>query len=126
MRYTAEGWNRAEAAMRNIVLVVTALLLLPAPAHAATYPIAGKWAYDTSSGAGPIPCAHHAMIEFAGSRRFETGGKAPPDYRLVSVERKVDDTYRIVDRFFNGMQNGKVAYTLRRIDPDRIEIKHEI
>ena len=42
------------------------------------------------------------------------------------MEHESDDSYRIVDRFFNGMQDGKVAYTLRRVDPDRIEINHQM
>ena len=92
---------------------------------AANYPISGKWAYDGSSGSGRIECRNHPTIAFAGDRRFETGGKAPPDYRNVSVEHTAEATYRIVDRFFTGMQNGKVAYTLRVVDSDHIEIKHE-
>ena len=112
--------------MWKIVIVVGATLLCTAPGNAENYPLGGKWAYDTSSGTGPIDCKNHSTIEFSGNRRFETGGKAPPDYRNVSVEHETDNSYRIVDRFFNGMQNGKVAYTLRRIDSDRIEIKHEI
>jgi len=112
--------------MKKSVIVIAATLLCAADGHAETYPLGGKWAYDNSSGSGPIDCGNHATIEFSGDRRFETGGKAPPDYRNVSVEHESDDSYRIVDRFFNGMQDGKVAYTLRRVDPDRIEIHHQM
>jgi hypothetical protein len=112
--------------MKSIALVFAASLPFVGIASAENYPIAGKWAYDNSSGSGPIDCSNHSTIEFAGQRRFETGGKVPPDYRNVSVEHRSDDSYRIVDRFFNGMQDGKVAYTLRRLDPDHIEIRHEI
>jgi hypothetical protein len=111
--------------MKPVVVAFAVVLLLATGASAANYPISGKWAYDSSSGSGPIECRNHSVIEFAGDRRFETGGKAPPDYRNVSVEH-TGATYRIVDRFFTGMQNGKVAYTLRRVDPDRIEIRHEM
>jgi hypothetical protein len=112
--------------MWKIVIVIGTTLLCAAPANAENYPLGGKWAYDNSTGSGPIDCSKHSTIEFSGNRRFETGGRAPPDYRNVSVEHESDDSYRIVDRFFNGMQDGKVAYTLRRIDPDHIEIKHEM
>ncbi len=112
--------------MKKSVIAIAAILLCTAQGSAATYPVSGKWAYDDSSGSGPIACKNHSTIEFAGNRRFETGGRAPPDYVNVSVAQEGDAMYRIVDRFYNGMQDGKVAYTLRRIDPDRIEIKHEM
>jgi hypothetical protein len=111
--------------MKSTAVAFAASLLLVTAASAANYPISGKWAYDGSSGPGPTECRNHSTIEFAGDRRFETGGKAPSDYRNVSVEHTGKTTYRIVDRFFTGMQNGKVAYTLRLVDTDHIEIKHE-
>ena len=112
--------------MRKLVIAIGATLLGAAPGYAAIYPLTGKWAYDSSSGSGPVNCGSRSTIEFAGNRRFETGGVAPPDYRNVSVEQRTDGSYRIVDRFFNGMQDGKVVYTLRRLDADRIEIRHEM
>ena len=112
--------------MKPIAIACAASALFATGAVAANYPISGKWAYDNSSGTGPIECRNHSIIEFAGDRRFETGFKAPPDYRNVSVERTAATTYRIVDRFFTGMQNGKVAYTLRLVDADHIEISHEM
>jgi hypothetical protein len=111
--------------MRKTAIVIATLTLGVVPGHAQTYPLSGKWAYDGSAGSGPTACANHATVEFSGDRRFETGGKAPPDYKNVSVEQESKDSYRIVDRFFNGMQDGKVAYTLRRVDPDHIQITHE-
>ena len=110
--------------MKTIVIAVGALTLSLAVAQAATYPLSGKWGYDSSSGAGPIDCNNRSVIEFAGDRRFETGGKAPPDYRNVSVDQINSTTFRVVDMFFTGMQHGNVVYTLRIIDHDRIEIQH--
>jgi hypothetical protein len=112
--------------MWPIAIAFVVSLLFPSAGSAANYPLSGKWAYDGSSGTGPIECRDHSIVVFAGDRRFETGGKAPPDYRNVSVEKKDATTYRIVDRFFTGMQNGKVAYRLRLVDPAHIEIRHEI
>jgi hypothetical protein len=112
--------------MKTIAIIVGLALLLVGGAQAATYPISGKWAYDSSSEPGGTKCGNHSIIEFSGDRRFETGGKAPPDYRNVSVEHTSATTYRVVDRFFSGMQNGKVAYSLRLIDPAHIEIRHEM
>jgi len=112
--------------MKTIAIAFGLMLLFGSTAQAATYPIGGKWAYDSSSDPGATKCQGRNTIEFAGDRRFETGGKAPPDYRNVSVEHTGATTYRVVDRFFSGMQNGKVAYTLRLIDPAHIEIRHEM
>jgi hypothetical protein len=112
--------------MKSIALIIAALLLQSAGLQAATYPVSGTWGYDSSPDPGGVNCEGRNTIAFAGDRRFETGGKAPPDYRNVSVERTGAASYRVVDRFFNGMQNGKVAYTLRVIDPDHIEIRHAL
>jgi hypothetical protein len=110
--------------MKTIALALGTLLLALCGAQAATYPIFGSWGYDNRPGAGPIDCTGRSVIAFAGNRRFETGGKVPPDYRNVSIERTGANTWRVTDMFFNGMQQGKVGYVLRTIDPDRIEMTH--
>jgi hypothetical protein len=110
--------------MKTIAIAFGTLVLGLAAAQAATYPVSGKWGYDSSSGDGRIDCKNRATVEFAGDRRFETGGKAPPDYRNVSVDQINPTTFRVVDLFFTGMQQGNVVYVLSIVDPDRIEMTH--
>jgi hypothetical protein len=108
--------------MKTIVVAAGALSLALAGAQAATYPVSGKWSTDNSSETGRMNCSGRPIIEFAGDRRFDTGGKAPPDYRNVSIDQIDATTFRVVDLFFTGMQRGNVVYALRILDRDRIEM----
>jgi hypothetical protein len=89
-------------------------------AVAATYPVTGKWAYD--SGREPEEaCRKGPTMEFRGERRFDTGGSVP-DYRNRTISPIDRTSYRIVDQFFNGQTRGNVIYTLRIVDDDHVEL----
>ena len=108
--------------MKTIGTTLVATMLALSGARAATYPVSGEWGNDSSSGPGRMDCTNRPVIAFAGDRRFDTGGKAPPDYRNVSVDQIDPTTFRVVDLFFTGMQRGNVVYVLTVVDPDRIEM----
>jgi len=101
-------------------MFLLAALLCAVPAHAASYPVSGRWTYNYSSEKGPAKQCGARRMEFRGERRFDTGGGVP-DYRNVSIQRAGRE-YRIVDEFFTGQTRGQVSYTLRMIDADHIEL----
>jgi hypothetical protein len=111
----------------NFVIAIGAALLLASAsssALAASYPVSGKWTYENAASEGPATTcdADRRIMEFAGQRRFDTGGGVP-DYRNVSIQQTEIAEYRIVDEFFTGQIRGRANYTLRLIDPDHIEIE---
>lgn len=60
-------------------------------------------------------------MEFQGARRTDTGGSVP-EFRNFSVSGSMP-TWRVVDEFFTAQIRGRVAYTLRLIDADHIELR---
>jgi hypothetical protein len=111
--------------MRMLVAAAFTGLLAATPALCASYPVSGKWLPAAGDAAGSeVPhCGQQPVIAFAGDRRFDTGGKAPADYRNVSIRQTDRDTYRIVDLFFTGLQKGQVEYILKILGPNRIDLR---
>jgi hypothetical protein len=96
------------------------------PALAAGYPVQGKWGETAGSENGAIDCARLRVIGFNGEQRTDSKGGMPA-YRNVSVSPQDAATFRIVDEFTNRHVNrGRVSYTLRKIDADRIESRLQV
>ena len=104
--------------------ILTALLLgaLAMPAQAQVYPVEGKWGQSASTEKGAIDCTDKRVIEFSGDQRTDSNGGVPA-YRNVSVASEGPSSYRIVDEFSTGqISAGRTSYTLRKVDPDHIEM----
>ena len=97
-------------------------LAFAAPAAAANYPISGAYGESKATGKDRVDCRKVRVIDFRGNQRTDTGGGVPA-YRNVSVTRQGDKAFKVVDEFSNGqITGGKVAYTLRQMPEDRIEL----
>lgn len=105
----------------RIACLLATFGLLAAPAFAASYPIAGKWTYDKPSAEKAARSCGARYMEFQGARRTDTGGSVP-EFRNFSVSGSIP-TWRVVDEFFTVQIRGRVAYTLRLIDADHIELR---
>jgi hypothetical protein len=89
---------------------------------AAAYPVSGKWTYDNPDTAGPAVECGRRYMNFAGGRRFDTGGSIR-DYRNVRIEPLGATEFRIVDEFFNGQTRGRMLYVLKLRDADHIALQ---
>ena len=109
--------------MRNTILTALLLTTLAVPVQAQVYPVEGKWGQSTSGEKGPIDCADSKrVIDFNGDQRTDSNGGVPT-YRNQSVVSEGPSSYRIVDEFSTGqISAGHTSYTLRKVDPDRIEM----
>jgi hypothetical protein len=109
--------------MRTMILSALLLSALAVPAQAQVYPVEGKWGQSASGEKGPIDCADSKrVVEFNGDQRTDSNGGVPA-YRNKSVVASGPSSYRVVDEFSNGqISAGQSEYTLRRVDPDRIEM----
>jgi len=111
--------------MKTPVLLIAGLVAAAsaAPAHAASYPVSGRWGQSTSSEKGAIECRGRRVIAFSGDQRTDSGGGVPA-YRNRSVTPDGSSRYRVVDEFTTGqINNAHTSYTLRRIDNDHIELQ---
>jgi hypothetical protein len=107
--------------MHKTILSAMLISALAAPALADNYPVTGAWGQSASSEKGPIDCAGKRVITFNGNQRTDSNGGVPA-YRNKSVTGAGSD-YRVVDVFSNGqVNNAQVAYTLRMVDADHIEM----
>jgi hypothetical protein len=109
--------------MRTTILSALLLTALAAPAQAQVYPVEGKWGQSTSGEKGPIDCSDSKrVIEFSGDQRTDSNGGVPT-YRNQSVVSEGPSSYRITDEFSTGqISGGRTSYTLRKVDPDRVEM----
>jgi opacity protein-like surface antigen len=107
--------------MRSLALALAAAAAFAAQSAAAAYPVSGYFSYRDEGGSGAAPRCGARYMEFRGERRFDTGGGVP-DYRNLSVTPAGAGRFRIVDEFFTGQIRGQVHYTLRHVDPDRLEL----
>ena len=108
--------------MRTTILTAMLLGALAMPAQAQVYPVEGKWGQSTSTTKGTIDCADKRVIEFSGDQRTDSNGGVPA-YRNQSVVPDGPSSYRVVDEFSTGqISAGHTSYTLRKIDPDHIEM----
>lgn len=109
--------------MRSLILSATLIAALCAPAHAANYPVSGRWGPSVDGQKGPIDCAGKRVIGFNGNQRTDSKGGVP-SYRNRSVTADGPNQYRVVDEFSNGqVNNAHTNYTLREVDADHIEMQ---
>jgi hypothetical protein len=109
--------------MRKTIVTAMMVSALAAPVQAQNYPVSGKWGESTGSEPGTIDCTNSSrVIEFCGDQRTDSNGGVP-SYRNKSVSSDGASSYRIVDEFSTGqISAGQSAYTLRKVDPDHIEM----
>jgi len=107
--------------MRKLILA-TSLLCLAVPAWAGTYPVTGKWGAGDAAAKTPVDCSKLRVIAFNGNQRTDSKGGVPA-YRNRTVTALDGTNFRIVDEFSTGQISGAhVDYTLRKVDPDHIEL----
>jgi hypothetical protein len=110
--------------LSTLSLSAVAFMFCAGAAAADPYPIAGKWTYEHASDPGRAKTCSGRIMEFRGEQRFDTGGGVP-QYRNVSVNKASQTEFAVIDEFFNVQIRGRVAYTLRMIDGDHIELHLE-
>jgi hypothetical protein len=112
--------------MRIIILSAVLFGVLAAPVQAQVYPVQGKWGQSSSAEKGTIDCTNNKrVIEFIGNERTDSNGGVP-SYRNQSVRSEGASSYRVVDEFTTGqISAGHTSYTLRKVDPDHIEMVME-
>ncbi len=107
--------------MKKIVFILLAATCLATPALAFTYPVSGRWGLSTETEPGPIDCDGKRVIRFDEQRRFDSGGGVP-DYRVIDLVNEADTNFLITEEFNTGQIRAKIRFTMRLIDPDRIEL----
>ena len=71
---------------------------------------------------GPDRLRSKRVIEFSGDQRTDSNGGVPA-YRNQSVVSEGPSSYRITDEFSTGqISSGRTSYTLRKVDPDHVEM----
>jgi hypothetical protein len=111
---------------RASILTVCALCSLAAPAVAAEYPVSGRWGESKGTEKGAIDCAKLRVVAFKGEERTDSAGGVPA-YRNLSVTPDGPTAFRITDIFTTGqIRNGRVNYTLRKTNADRIELRLQV
>ena len=109
----------------RIISIVVLLASLSAPALAATYPVSGKWGQSAGTTKGAIDCAGKRVIAFNGDTRTDSKGGVPA-FRNRSVTPEGPAQFKIVDEFTTGqISNGHTTFTLRKVDPDHIELNFQ-
>jgi hypothetical protein len=103
------------------ILALAMIAAVPSVAAAASYPVSGRWTYDNPTEKGPAPDCGGRTMEFRGAQRLDTGGGVP-EYRNVDVGQISSSSYRVVDEFFTVQIRGRMAFTLRILDTDHIEL----
>jgi hypothetical protein len=106
-------------------LTAVAIIAATAAARAETFPVSGTWTYERANEAGAAKECGLRIMRFDGELRHDTGSGAP-EYRNRSVAQTGTGTWRVVDDFYNMLQRGRVAYTLRVVDNDHIELQFEM
>ncbi|MGI8526913.1 MAG: hypothetical protein ACR2K5_12195 [Pseudolabrys sp.] len=113
--------------MKAVSILIVLTVGAASPAFAAGYPVQGRWGESKTAEKGAVDCAGRRVIGFNGEQRTDSRGGVPA-YRNVSVTPDGGPaTFKIVDEFTNGQVNrGKVTYTLRKVDDDRIELRMQV
>jgi len=96
------------------------LCALGAPAFADIYPVSGRWGVSPSTDKNPIDCSKLRVIAFNGDQRTDSGGGVPT-FRNVSVT-PVGRGWDVVDAFNTVQIQARARFTLRQVDPMRIEM----
>jgi hypothetical protein len=109
--------------MHRLILSAMFVAALTAPAFAGNYPVSGRWGPAVAGQKGAIDCVGKRVIAFNGDTRTDSKGGVPA-YRNRSVTSDGPQKYRVVDEFTTGqIRNAHVAYTLRELDADHIEMQ---
>src|SRR5690349_8806753 len=117
----AGGGAKAQP-MRTLILTVSLLGALAAPASASVYPVSGRWGQGSGDDKGAIDCAGKRVIAFNGSTRTDSKGGVP-NFENRSVQAAGRDRWNVTDIFTTGQINqGQSIYTLRRLDDDTLEM----
>jgi hypothetical protein len=106
------------------LLAFGAVAAVSSLAHADTYPVSGTWTYERANQAGASKDCGQKIMRFDGNIRHDTGTSVP-DYRNRSLTQDGEDTWHVIDDFYNLLQRGRVSYSLRRIDADHIELQFD-
>jgi hypothetical protein len=110
--------------MKSLIAIAVTAACVATPALAITYPVSGGWTPSSESTPGPIDCAGKRIIRFDPFRRFDSNGGVP-DYRVIGLVNEGDAVFHITEEFNTGQIKARLRYTLRLIDPDRIELAME-
>jgi len=105
------------------ILLVVSLVLATAPAFAIVYPVSGRWGQSDETKPGPIDCTGKRVIRFDPYRRFDSNGGVP-DYRIIDLIEN-GTNFRITEEFHTGQIDARTKWTLRILDPDRIQLDLE-
>jgi hypothetical protein len=109
--------------MTKAILAALTVCALASPAFAGSYPLQGKWGESKTADKNPIDCTKLRVIAFDDDQRTDTAGGVPA-YRNFSVTPDGPKNWKVVDRFTNGqVRDGRVYYTLQRIDDTHAEMK---
>ena len=93
-------------------------------AHADTYPVSGTWTYDNASQKGPAKNCGQRIMRFDGNIRHDTGTSVP-QYRNISVDKRGESQWYVIDDFYTLQIRGRMIYTLQLIDEDHIQLTLE-
>jgi hypothetical protein len=107
--------------MKKFVVILLTATCLATPALAASYPVSGRWGQISDPKPGPADCTNKRVVRFEGERRFDSGGGVP-QYRLREVVTQGSNAFRVTEEFATGQIKARLAYTLRQVDSDRIEL----
>jgi hypothetical protein len=110
--------------MTKLIAIALTAACVASPAFAITYPVSGGWTPSSESTPGPIDCTGKRVIRFDPFRRFDSDGGVP-DYRVIELVNEGDTVFRVIEEFNTGQIKARFRYTLRLIDPDRIELAME-
>lgn len=94
-------------------------------AAAGNYPIDGRWGVTASTEKGRVDCSKLRVLAFNGDQRTDSGGGVPA-FRNLTIQSAGGRDFRIVDVFTTGQtSNAQAKYTLKIVEPDRVEINQQ-
>lgn len=109
----------------SFLIVAIPVTLLAVTAQAANYPIEGRWGVTASTQKGPVDCSGLRVIAFNGNQRTDSHGGVPA-FRNQSLQQNGRNNFRIVDEFTTGqISNAQARYTLKIVEPDRVELNQQ-
>ena len=111
--------------MKKLALALFAASLLTTPALALSYPVQGRYGESSEIKPGPIDCSGKRVISFEDIQRFDSNGGVPA-FRMIDLVRQSDTEFRITEAFATGQINAQNKFTLRLVDPDRIDLELEL
>lgn len=113
------------ARQTSFIVAIPLTLFAITTAQAGTYPIDGRWGVTASTEKGPVDCSKLRVIAFNGNQRTDSGGGVPT-FRNRSVQSNGSSDFRIIDVFTTGqISNAQAKYSLKIVEPDRVEINQQ-